>query len=236
MVPRRRRRPSARTAGEPHRHHPARQEQPDFTPHEDTGDFVIVVNAAKMRLTGNKLDGQGLLPPHRLSREACAHASPAGSCASKPERLLHKAVAGMLPKNRLGRRLLTKLKVYTGAEHPHAAQKPVVAEVVVRSHHGRTERDFAATGKRKTAVARVRVTRRIGQIVTVNRRALEELLRPRDVAHDRAPAVRGHRDHGTVRRVWSTSTGGGVSAQAAAIRHGITRALVADQSRAPPGA
>jgi len=94
-----------------------------FTPHVDTGDFVVVVNAAKVKLTGNKLTqkkyyhhsgysgGLKAIGYDRLMRE-------------KPAFPVEHAVRGMLPKNRLGRALLTKLKVYAGPDHPHAAQTP----------------------------------------------------------------------------------------------------------------
>jgi large subunit ribosomal protein L13 len=94
-----------------------------FTPHVDTGDFVIVVNADKVRLTGNKLDGKfyqhhsGI--PGGFKAESYRHL-----LARKPEFPIEKAVKGMLPKNVLGRSMLTKLKVYASPDHPHAAQKP----------------------------------------------------------------------------------------------------------------
>ncbi len=97
--------------------------RPIFTPHVDTGDFVVVVNAAKVRLTGNKLDQKFW---HR-------HTGHPGGLKSTPYRVLlqrrpefaiEKAVRGMLPKNALGRKMLKKLKVYAGETHPHAAQKP----------------------------------------------------------------------------------------------------------------
>jgi large subunit ribosomal protein L13 len=97
--------------------------KPTFAPHLDTGDFVIVVNASKVRLTGDKLESKkwhrhsgypgGLrsVPYSRLMEE-------------RPEKAVEKAIQGMLPKNRLGRALAGKLKVYPGPDHPHAAQKP----------------------------------------------------------------------------------------------------------------
>jgi large subunit ribosomal protein L13 len=97
--------------------------RPDFTPNQDAGDFVVVINAAKVKLTGNKALGKVY---YRHSEyPGGIHATSAGKMLeSKPERLVETAVRGMLPKNRLGRRLFTKLKVYAGTEHPHAAQKP----------------------------------------------------------------------------------------------------------------
>jgi len=99
--------------------------KPTFAPHMDQGDFVIIVNADKVALTGQKL----------LQKKAYRHSGyPGGLTAvtyaelleKNPVRAVEKAVRGMLPKNTLGRDQLAKLKVYTGAEHPHAAQQPKV--------------------------------------------------------------------------------------------------------------
>ncbi len=96
---------------------------PKFTPHVDVGDFVVVVNAEKVRLTGNKWDqkmyyrysgymgGMKTQTARKLNQD-------------NPERMIRLAVWGMLPKNRLGRKLIKKLKVYKGTEHPHEAQQP----------------------------------------------------------------------------------------------------------------
>jgi large subunit ribosomal protein L13 len=102
--------------------------KPTFAPHVDTGDFVIVVNAGKVALTGNK----------RQTKIAYRHSGfPGGLKAvsygelldKRPERAIELAVKGMLPHNRLGRQLIKKLKVYPGAEHPHAAQQPQPFEI-----------------------------------------------------------------------------------------------------------
>jgi large subunit ribosomal protein L13 len=97
--------------------------KPTFTPHVDTGDFVIVVNASKIKLTGNKLEDKYFYrhsgEPGGFRKEAYGKL-----LARKPELPVQKAVKGMLPKNVLGREILTKLKVYPGPDHPHAAQKP----------------------------------------------------------------------------------------------------------------
>jgi large subunit ribosomal protein L13 len=99
--------------------------RPDFTPNQDAGDFVIVINAAKVRLTGAKAEAK--LYHRHTGYPGGIRTTSAGEIRQvKPERLVEMAVRGMLPKNRLGRRLFTKLKVYRGAEHPHAAQKPEV--------------------------------------------------------------------------------------------------------------
>jgi large subunit ribosomal protein L13 len=97
--------------------------RPDFTPHEDAGDFVIVINAAKVKLTGSKLIGK-LYHRHTGYPGGIRTTSAGKLLQTRPERLIQTAVRGMLPRNRLGRRLFTKLKVYRDALHPHAAQKP----------------------------------------------------------------------------------------------------------------
>lgn len=97
--------------------------KPTFTPHVDTGDFVIVVNASKVLLTGRKLE-QKLYVRHSGEPGGFREEPYGKLLARKPELPVTKAVKGMLPKNILGRELLTKLKVYAGPDHPHAAQKP----------------------------------------------------------------------------------------------------------------
>ncbi len=102
--------------------------KPVYAPHVDTGDFVIIVNADKVHLSGNK----------RSQKMAYRHSGFPGGLRSvrydelldkNPEKAVEKAVKGMLPKNTLGRQMLSKLKVYAGAEHPHAAQQPVPFEI-----------------------------------------------------------------------------------------------------------
>ena len=102
--------------------------KPVFAPHVDTGDFVIIINASKVALTGNK----------RQTKMAYRHSGYPGGLTSvryedllqtRPEKAVELAVKGMLPHNRLGARQITKLKVYAGAEHPHAAQQPVPFEI-----------------------------------------------------------------------------------------------------------
>ena len=97
--------------------------KPQFTPHVDTGDFVVVVNAEKIAVTGKKLDDKMYF----------RHSGYPGGLRSRPLReqlervpteVLRKAVKGMLPRNRLGRQQLTKLKIYAGPDHPHGAQEP----------------------------------------------------------------------------------------------------------------
>ena len=102
----------------------AGKHRPDYTPHEDTGDFVVVINAAKVKLTGKKLEEKVYY--RHTEYPGGIRTTTAGKIleSKKPQRLVEIAVRGMLPKNRLGRRLFTKLKVYAGAEHPHSAQQP----------------------------------------------------------------------------------------------------------------
>jgi len=97
--------------------------RPDFTPNQDAGDFVVIINAAKVKLTGAKATDK-LYYRHSGYPGGIRSTSAGKMRAEKPERLIETAVRGMLPKNRLGRRLFNKLKVYRGAEHPHVAQQP----------------------------------------------------------------------------------------------------------------
>ncbi len=100
-------------------------DKPEFTPHVDTGDYVIVVNAEKIKVTGKKLD-QKIYYRHSEYVGGMKESTLRELLAKKPERVIELAVKGMLPKGPLGRAMLTKLHVYAGAEHPHAAQKPEV--------------------------------------------------------------------------------------------------------------
>jgi large subunit ribosomal protein L13 len=102
--------------------------KPEYTPHVDTGDFVVVVNAEKIAVTGKKL----------TDKRYYRHSGYPGGMKSrsleemlevKPEEVIRKAVKGMLPRNRLARKQITKLKIYTGPEHPHTAQKPQQLEI-----------------------------------------------------------------------------------------------------------
>ena len=100
------------------------KEKPVFTPHVDTGDFVVVINAEKVRVTGKKetdktfMSFSGYVGGHHTETLKARR-------ARHPELLIERAVRGMIPHNRLGRRIYTKLKVYRGSDHPHAAQQPV---------------------------------------------------------------------------------------------------------------
>ena len=97
--------------------------KPIFTPHLDTGDFIIVVNAKKVRLTGKKLDNK-IYYRHTGYIGGLRSLTARDMLKRRPEDLIRLAVKRMLPKNRLGRQQLRKLKVYAGSDHPHAAQRP----------------------------------------------------------------------------------------------------------------
>ena len=97
--------------------------KPQYTPHVDTGDFVVVINAEKIRLTGNKAETKNYYS-HSGYPGGLKEVSFQRMLAKHPERIIEKAVKGMLPKNTLGRAMNRKLKVYAGPNHPHAAQKP----------------------------------------------------------------------------------------------------------------
>ena len=101
--------------------------KPIFTPNSDTGDFVIVINADKIRLTGNKWSDKVYY--HHTGYIGGIKARTAKEMLEKkPEKIIEKAVWGMLPKNTLGREMIKKLKVYTGSEHPHKAQSPEILQ------------------------------------------------------------------------------------------------------------
>lgn len=105
--------------------------KPTFTPHMDTGDHVIVINADKVVLTGKKLV-QKTYFRHSGYLGGASFTTAGEMLAKNPVRMVELAVKGMIPHNRLGSRIFTKLHVYAGAEHPHAAQKPEVLEINVR--------------------------------------------------------------------------------------------------------
>ena len=102
--------------------------KPTFTPHVDTGDFVVVVNAEKVALSGRK-EEQKLYRRYSGWRGGLKETNAAAVRERHPERLVQHAVKGMLPKNNLSRKMLSRLKVYAGSEHPHAAQQPHVTEL-----------------------------------------------------------------------------------------------------------
>ena len=104
------------------------KDKPVYTPHVDTGDFVIVVNAEKIAVTGSKLDSK-MYYRHSGYPGGLKHRTLRDQLERRPTEVLRKAVKGMLPRNRLGRAQLRKLKIYAGPEHPHEAQAPKELEV-----------------------------------------------------------------------------------------------------------
>jgi len=97
--------------------------KPEFTPHTDVGDFVVIINADKVKVTGNKIE-QKTYYHHSGYMGGIKSATMKEVLGKKPEDVIKRAVKGMLPKNSLGRAMFKKLKVYTGANHPHEAQMP----------------------------------------------------------------------------------------------------------------
>ena len=102
--------------------------KPIYTPHVDTGDFVVVINAEKVKLTGGKED-QKIYKDFTGFPGGLKQKSARVVRAKDPGRIIHQAVKGMLPRNRSSRVIITRLKIYAGAEHPHAAQQPAVLDL-----------------------------------------------------------------------------------------------------------
>ena len=102
--------------------------KPIYTPHVDTGDFVVVINADKVKFTGKKLEDK-MYYKHTGFMGGLKEINAKKLLETKPEEVLFRAVRGMLPKNKLGRKMIKKLKIYKGTEHPHSAQKPEKLEI-----------------------------------------------------------------------------------------------------------
>ena len=102
--------------------------KPTYTPHIDCGDFVIVINASKVNLTGNKLDDK-MYYNHSGHTGGLRERTAREMKEKYPEEMIERAIKGMLPKGRLGRQMYRKLFVYAGSEHPHMAQKPVKMDI-----------------------------------------------------------------------------------------------------------
>ena len=192
--------------------------KPEYTPNADMGDYVIVVNANDINVTGKKLD----------QKLYYRHSGYPGGIKSKPLRevmentasdAIKSAVKGMLPKSKLGRQMLTKLKVYNDDQHPHAAQKPVSIEL----QENKLEQ-IITVGRRKTSTARVFLQKGTGEI-TVNKKKLDAYF-GREVAQMvvKQPLVSTDLSNGV--DITATVKGGGSFGQAGAIRLGIARALV----------
>src|SRR5207245_11457033 len=147
------------------------KEKAIFTPHVDTGDFVIVINAEKIRLTGKKeeqksyMSFSGYVGGHKSENVRARR-------ARHPELLVERAVRGMIPHNRLGLHVYRKLKVYRGDSHPHAAQQPEAIKFSKSDPMAQTE-EFIATGRRKTSVASIRMMPGSGKI-DINGRSFED--------------------------------------------------------------
>ncbi len=102
--------------------------KPEYTPHVDTGDFVVVINAEKISVSGNKLQ-EKMYRRHTGYPGGLRERTLEEMLERRPEEVIRQAVRGMLPRNRLARQQITKLKVYAGTEHPHVAQKPTKLEI-----------------------------------------------------------------------------------------------------------
>lgn len=102
--------------------------KPEFAPHVDNGDFIVVVNCEKIKVTGNKMADK-MYYRHTGYPGGLKEANLETMLEKKPEDVIRKAVQGMLPKNRLGRAIMKKLKIYVGTEHPHTAQNPQALEL-----------------------------------------------------------------------------------------------------------
>ena len=207
--------------------------KPICAPHVDTGDHVIVINAAKLDLSARKLADKRYHRhsgyPGGLTSESLEHL-----LGRDPERVVRLAIRGMLPKNRLGRAMIRKLRIYAGPTHPHPAQQPQPRAARVEAI-GRTPLPkplIQSTGRRKEAVARVRLRPGSG-VITVNGRPFEQYF---PILTHRVVALEPLRLTQTadVYDVDATLDGGGVSGQAGALRLGIARALIALDEEARP--
>jgi len=199
--------------------------KPTFTPHLDTGDFVIVVNAEKVEVTGKKAS-------QKLYRRHSGR--PGGMKIEKfeslqdriPERIIEQAVKGMLPHNSLGRQQFKKLKVYKGADHPHAAQNPVLLNSWSTKMNSQIKNKavYWGTGRRKTSVARVRLIPGNG-LIKINGRSGDDYLNfnPLHLNSVKAPlqTLGLENSYDVLVNVF----GGGLTGQADAIKQGAARAL-----------
>ena len=165
------------------------KDKPQYTPHVDTGDFVVVVNAEKVAVTGKKLDDK-IYYRHSGYPGGIRSRTLREELERRPTEVIRKAVKGMLPRNRLGRAQLTKLKVYAGPEHPHEAQAPTPLKL--EDEVMATAAQYQGTGKRKTSIARV-ILRPGDGATWINGRTLRGLLPALDAPHDGSGAAEGRR-------------------------------------------
>src|SRR4029453_14531315 len=191
--------------------------RPTFTSHADAGDFVVVVNAEKVRLTGKKWTIK-LYRDHSLFPGGLATQTAEQLIKRHPTDLVKRAVWGMLPKGPLGRRIYKKLKVYAGADHPPAPQHPRP-----RNSKPDVTKAIYATGRRKHAVARVWLQPGSGKIA-INNRSLEDYFGRETSRMVFRQALELTETSGRF-DVFVNVRGGGLSGQADAIRHGISRSL-----------
>ena len=199
--------------------------KPTYTPHVDCGDYVIVINAEKVALTGRKASDKVYY--HHSNHPGGLKARTAGDYrANDPEKLIALSVKGMLPKGSLGRKQAKKLHVYRGAEHNHAAQQPEVLDItnLIQEDTELAQVQYSGTGRRKNSVARVRLVPGTGKIVMNGKPAEEYIpfanLREVMVQPFAVTETKGAYD------VLVNVNGGGFSGQAGATRHGIARALL----------
>jgi len=199
--------------------------KPTFTPHLDTGDFVIEVNAEKVEVTGKKAS-------QKLYRRHSGR--PGGMKIEKfeslqeriPERIIEQAVKGMLPHYSLGRQQFKKLKVYKGADHPHTAQNPVLLNSLFIKMNSQIKNKavYWGTGRRKTSVARVRLIPGNG-LIKINGRSGDDYLNfnPLHLNSIKAPlqTLGLENSYDVLVNVF----GGGLTGQADAIKQGAARAL-----------
>ena len=194
--------------------------KPQYTPHVDTGDFVIVVNAEKIHVTGQKLD-QKMVYRHSGYPGGLKTRTLREQLERRPTEVIRKAVKGMLPKNKLAARSSPSSRSTPAPSIPHAPQAP---KELKTPRHMADIAQYLGTGKRKTSVARVILRPGDGK-TWINGRTIEDYF-PRGVApHAGARPLRTAGAAGTY-DLRVRVHGGGISGQAGAIRHGIARALV----------
>ena len=194
--------------------------KPEYTPHVDSGDFVVVVNAEKIHVTGNKLD-QKMYHRHSGYPGGLRSRTLREQLERRPTEVIRKAVKGMLPKNKLASAQIGKLKIYAGPDHPHEAQGP---QPLGGSCQVSQIAQYRGTGKRKTSVARV-ILRPGDGTTWFNGRTLDDYFprltdRVKVIAPLKAAGLDGTYD------LRVRVHGGGPTGQAEACRHGIARALV----------
>ena len=199
--------------------------KPIFTPHMDAGDFVIVINAEKVKLTGNKLDGK-LYTRTPASRAATKSAPTAGCSSTRRSSRSSAPCTGMLPKGPLGRQVATKLKVYAGSTHPHAAQKPAALDLmrVIQSDDARSTAKRTARAGARTRSPACSSSPAAATSPSTAARSNEYFPRPTSqmIVRQALEVVEKSSEFDVTVNV----CGGGESGQAGAVRHGISRALL----------